>query len=153
MQTAGEQVIRPMNEFDIEAVLGIEQISFPVPWKREHFLHEISSPHSYPFVVEISGAVAGYVCLTALFEEAQILDIAVAPSVRGCGAAKHLMNYAIDVARDKAAEVITLEVRASNAVAIALYERLGFRKCGLRARYYDGIEDAQLMEKSLQGDT
>lgn len=148
-----QPVIRPMIESDLSAVLGIEQASFSTPWNRDHFLHEIAAPHSYPYVVECGGVVAGYVCLTALFEEAQILDIAVAPDMRGRGLARMLMDYAIGLAIDKGAELLALEVRSTNRAAISLYERLGFIQCGVRARYYDGVDDALLMEKKLQGET
>ncbi|MBK5276938.1 MAG: ribosomal protein S18-alanine N-acetyltransferase [Desulfuromonadales bacterium] len=145
--------IRPMNEADLDTVLAIEQASFPAPWKRDHFLHEISAPYSFPFVAETNGMLAGYVCLTSLFEEAQILDIAVAPDLRGRGIALALMEYAIALALEKGAEVLALEVRSTNTAAIALYERLGFIRRGLRPRYYEGIDDAVLMEKNLQGES
>ena len=153
MSGSGTIIIRPMSEPDLDAVFAIEQASFPAPWNRDHFLHEIVAPHSYPFVAECNGMVAGYVCLTSLFEQAQILDIAVAPAMRGSGVALALMEYAISLALEKGAEVMALEVRSGNAAAISLYERLGFSRCGLRVRYYEGIDDAVLMEKNLQGES
>jgi len=153
MLTTVEPVIRPMIESDLPLVLAIEQASFPAPWNRDHFLHEIAAPHSYPFVAECTGAVAGYVCLTALFEEAQILDIAVAPESRGRGVAGLLMEYACLLAREKGAEYMALEVRDSNSAAIALYEKIGFVRVGCRSRYYEGRDDAVLMEKKLQGES
>jgi [ribosomal protein S18]-alanine N-acetyltransferase len=142
--------IRPMIEPDLDAVLAIEQASFPSPWKRDHFLHEIAAPHSYPFVAECNGMLAGYVCLTSLFEEAQIMDIAVAPAMRGRGIAQSLMEYAFSLAREKGAEVMALEVRASNAAAITLYEQCGFVRSGIRSKYYEGVDDAVLMEMILK---
>jgi len=142
-----------MIEPDLDDVLAIEQTSFPSPWKRDHFLHEIAAPHSYPFVAECAGVVAGYVCLTVLFEEAQILDIAVAADRRGRGIALMLMEFAVGTAMEKGAEVLALEVRSSNRAAILLYERLGFKPIGLRAGYYEGLDDALLMEKNLQGES
>jgi ribosomal-protein-alanine N-acetyltransferase len=142
--------IRMMTAADLDQVLAIEQASFPVPWKIEHFLHEITSPYSYPFVAECCGIVAGYVCLTALFEESQILDIAVAPSRRGNGIALALMEYAVELVREKGAEVLELEVRATNTAAIHLYERLGFIRSGCRMNYYEGIDHAVLMECRLK---
>jgi ribosomal-protein-alanine N-acetyltransferase len=142
--------IRPMIEADLDAVLAIEQASFPSPWKRDHFLHEIAAPHSYPFVAEYNGMLAGYVCLTSLFEEAQILNIAVDPAMRGRGIARILMKHAFSLAREKGAEVMSLEVRASNAAAITLYEQCGFTRTGLRQKYYEGRDDAVLMEKNLK---
>jgi ribosomal-protein-alanine N-acetyltransferase len=142
-------IIRPMAENDLEAVLVIEEESFSTPWRREHFEHEMTSPHSFPFVVVYNGIVTGYVCLMSLFEEAQILDIAVAPEQRGRGIARILMDCAISVAREKGAELLALEVRASNGAAITLYKRCGFVRTGLRQKYYEGRDDAVLMEMSL----
>lgn len=142
--------IRPMITEDIEQVLGIEQASFPLPWTRAHFESELEARHSFPFVAVSDGIVAGYVCLMSLFEEAQILDIAVATDQRGRGIARMLMEQAIGVAREKEAELLSLEVRASNSAAIALYERCGFVRTGLRQKYYEGRDDAVLMEKRLK---
>lgn len=135
-----------MTEFDLEAVLLIEQSSFPVPWKREHFLHEIQAQHSFPFVAEYDGGIAGYVCLMSLFEEAQILDIAVAPDQRGRGLGRLLMEKALAVAHEKGAEIMALEVRESGAAAIELYQALGFERVGIRSNYYEASENAVLME-------
>lgn len=139
-----------MSAADLTAVLAIEQASFPAPWKLEHFRHEIDSPHSFPMVALLAGEVVGYCCLMLLFEEAQILDIAVAPGLRGMGIAMALMAAAIEVAVAKGAELLALEVRSTNISAIALYERLGFIRTGVRAKYYEGIDDAVLMEKVLK---
>ena len=144
--------IRPMTESDLDAVLAIEQASFPMPWLRTHFLHELGAPHSFPCVAEMDGVVAGYVCLQSLFEEAQILDIAVDPRLRGRGFARMLMEYAVAVACRQGAEFMALEVRESNVAAITLYELFGFSRTGIRKGYYEGKEDAVLMEKALQGD-
>jgi ribosomal-protein-alanine N-acetyltransferase len=142
--------IRPMIEADLAAVLAIEQASFPSPWKRDHFLHEISAPYSFPFVAESNGILAGYACLTSLFEEAQILNIAVDPALRGRGIARMLLERAFALAREKGAEVMELEVRTSNAAAITLYEQCGFVRSGIRSKYYEGVDDAVLMEMILK---
>lgn len=142
-----------MTAADLDAVLQIEQSSFPLPWKREHFLHEIEAPHSFPFVAEIDGKVAGYVCLMSLFEEAQILDIAVACEQRGRGVGRILMEKAFAVAGEKGAEIMALEVRESSSAAIGLYQALGFRQVGSRANYYESRENAVLMEKNIKEKT
>ena len=142
-----------MEAADIDAVMTIERASFTAPWKREHFQHEIDAPHSFPLVALLEGRLVGYICLMSLFEEAQILDIAVAPDRRGKGVAAALMESAIALAVEKGAETLALEVRSTNVSAITLYERFGFSRCGLRAGYYEGIDDALLMEKHLQGES
>lgn len=146
-------IIRTMRESDLNAVLTIEHASFSVSWRREHFQHELGASHSFPFVAEVDGTVAGYVCLQSLFEEAQILDIAVNPHQRGQGLARTLMEHAFTIAQMHGAEFMALEVRESNFPAIILYERLGFIRTGVRQGYYEGKEDAVLMEKNLRGDS
>jgi len=148
-----ETDIRTMTAADLDEVLAIEQASFRTPWKREHFESELSGKHAFPFVAVCEGRVVGYVCLMSLFEEAQILDIAVSPEQRGQGIARLLMEHACAVAREMKAEVLTLEVRASSAAAIGLYRHAGFRQVGIRANYYDSTEDALLMEKNLKETT
>ncbi len=138
-----------MATADLDAILTIEQGSFSVPWKRDHFVHEMTALHSFPFVAECDGVIVGYVCLMSLFEEAQILDIAVAPDKRGRGIARLLMDHAVTVAREKKAEVLALEVRSTNSSAITLYERCGFVRTGIRNKYYEGVDDAVLMELKI----
>jgi ribosomal-protein-alanine N-acetyltransferase len=138
-----------MHRSDLDAVMLIEESSFPLPWKREHFLQEIHSHLSFPFVADRDGVVVGYVCPMSLFEEAQIMDIAVAPEERGRGVAYLLLEQAIALSRDRGAERLVLEVRESNLAAIRLYERFGFVRYAVRKGYYEGKEDALLMEKEL----
>lgn len=149
MPALGTITIRSMAEPDLDAILAIEQVSYPKPWKREHFLQEIHSPLAFPFVAVCNGTVIGYVCLMSLFEEAQILNISVAPQQRCQGVAALLLEQAIAKARECGAQLLVLEVRVSNAVAIRLYERFGFVRFDLRKEYYENKEDAFLMEKAL----
>jgi ribosomal-protein-alanine N-acetyltransferase len=150
MDALTEILVRPMTEQDLDAVAAIEQASYTTPWSREHFRDEISAPYSWPFVAVDENSVIGYLCLMCLFEEAQILNVAVSPTLRGRGIARLLLERAFIVAREKVAEKLSLEVRASNSAAISLYERIGFKQTGIRNLYYDHIEDAVLMEKSLK---
>lgn len=139
-----------MQEKHLDDVSVIERASYATPWNREHFLNEISSRYSWPFVAVDAERVVGYCCLLCLFEEAQILNIAVTPDLRGRGIARMLLEHAFGLARDQGAEVMALEVRVSNGTAISLYERLGFMRTGIRARYYEHTEDAVLMEKPIK---
>jgi len=149
MPEPGIITIRSMTEADLDAILAIERVSFPKPWKREFFLQEIHSHLSFPFVAVLDGAIVGYVCLMSLFEEAQIMNIAVDPLQRGRGVARMLLEQAIITAREKGAQLLVLEVRVSNSSAIRLYERFGFVPFSVRKGYYENKEDALLMEKPL----
>jgi ribosomal-protein-alanine N-acetyltransferase len=91
-------------------------------------------------------AVVGYGGLWLMVDEAHVTSVAVAPEFRGRGLGELLMLSLFDVAEHMHARLVTLEVRVSNRVARALYEKLGFRQTGMRARYYtDNGEDAVIM--------
>ncbi len=94
----------------------------------------------------------GFAILHQLFEDATLMDICVKPSKQGKGIGQALMQELIDVAKEKGAERIMLEVRVSSDRAIALYHHFGFEDMGIRAGYYkllQGVEDALLMERIL----
>jgi ribosomal-protein-alanine N-acetyltransferase len=142
--------LRPMIEEDLHDVMAIESASYSTPWSYEHFQDEITARYSWPYVAVEDGSVIGYVCLMSLFEEAQILNVAVSPGHRGRGIARMLLEKAFRQSLEQGAEVMALEVRASNSSAISLYEQLGFKRVGIRAGYYESKEDAILMEKLLK---
>ena len=142
-------ILRPMTEADIDAVLAIEYACFPRQWKREHFKAEIDSDCGVAVVAEEGGKIAGFLCLSVLFDEAEILDVAVDPARHRSGIGAHLLQWAFDEAIKLGARIIRLEVRATSAPAIALYERFGFRRCGLRKAYYENGIDAVLMDINL----
>ncbi|MDD2582683.1 MAG: ribosomal protein S18-alanine N-acetyltransferase [Desulfuromonadaceae bacterium] len=139
-----------MTDDDLDAVMAIETASYSTPWKQDHFRNEIAARFSWPYVAVEEGRVVGYVCLMSLFEEAQILNVAVSSNHRGRGIARMLLMESFRLARERGAEIMVLEVRASNDAAISLYHQLGFRRVGVRIKYYESSEDAILMEKSLK---
>lgn len=136
-----------MGEEDLEAVLSIESVSFSRPWTRRHFLDEISSTFGFPTVAFLpDGTVAGYLCLKQVLDEAEILDVAVSPTFRGKGIGRILVQHALESARGRGGHLVWLEVRVANREAIQLYESLGFREIARRKGYYDGGEDAIVMQ-------
>ncbi|MDD2500239.1 MAG: ribosomal protein S18-alanine N-acetyltransferase [Geobacter sp.] len=142
-------ILRPMIEADLAEVLRIEQACFPRAWTREHFLAEICSERATPVVAELGGQVVGYLCLTVLLDEAEILDVAVDPALQGRGVGAQLVQWACAEAIRQGAMLLRLEVRATSFPAIALYERFGFVRSGLRKAYYEQGVDALLMDKNL----
>ena len=141
--------LRPMTEADLDAVLAIEQACFPRAWTRQHFLSELASPHATTVVAEQDGRLAGYLCMNVLLDEAEILDVAVDPSLQRSGIGAALVGWACDEAGRRGAAVVRLEVRATSQPAIALYERFGFVRSGLRKAYYENGIDAVLMDLNL----
>ncbi len=92
------------------------------------------------------GAVAGYAVLSSVLDEGSLDNIAVSPAYRRRGIADALLGDILRQAREQALASVTLEVRASNAPAIALYRKHGFAEVGRRRNYYEKPrEDAILM--------
>ncbi len=143
--------IERMRLPDLDDVLSIERASFSMPWSRGAFLYEMEQNQvARCFVVRDGGRVAGYVCLWEVADELHVTNIAVHPDRRRRGIARTLLGRVIDDARQRAIRLVVLEVRPSNAEALALYESFGFRVVGRRrGYYYDTGEDALVMEASL----
>jgi len=136
-----------MTAAELDAVLAIESDSYPHPWNTAHFLDEINSLHSFPLVaMNEDGALLGYICPMLVLDEGHILNVAVGIPFRGKHVGKMLVEHVLTECRILGASFVSLEVRVSNAAAIALYERLGFIVTGRRKHYYENGEDAILME-------
>ncbi|MDD2318728.1 MAG: ribosomal protein S18-alanine N-acetyltransferase [Geobacteraceae bacterium] len=144
--------LQPVTEADLEEILELERASFQHPWSRDHILNEIYSPLSFPLLARLTdGTCAGYICPMLVLDEGQILNVAVKPSCRGKGIGRTLVAAALEEFRKRAASFVALEVRPSNAIAIALYRDYGFVATGHRKSYYENGEDAILMKLDFKG--
>ena len=141
--------IRNWEQKDIEKIAEIERQSFSDPWSADMLADTLRYPVYHTFLAEEGGQVCGYGCIILLFEDAELANIAVAPTHRGKGIAKRIMENMHAYAKQRGAERMLLEVRVSNQSAIGLYEKYGYERYGLREHYYADGEDAYLMEKSL----
>lgn len=141
--------IRRMTESDLPAVRAIEVLSFTNPWSDNTFRGEIQNASvSYPLVVvhRPGNEVVGYIIFWHIREDVQINNVAVRPDFRGKGIGEALVCHIIEKVRKNGATFVTLEVRPSNAAAVALYKKLGFEILGTRKNYYTNPdEDAYMM--------
>lgn len=147
--TESDLNLRDAEPSDLDAVVVIEEISFGPPWSRRQFVDEIGAPFSRFLVAHRDNALVGYVIWRHILDEVQIFNIAVHPSLRRGGLGRLLIGRAIDAARAGGARVVTLEVHASNGVAIAFYGVLGFVEVGRRPNYYGRGEAGLLLELTL----
>ena len=141
---------------DLSEIEEIERRSYPTPWSRSMFAGELSKPTSIclgAFEADAEeGALVGYLIVSRYVDAWHVMNVAVDPDHRGRGVATMLLERLFDLTADDARRGYTLEVRVSNAVAIGLYERLGFAARGLRRGYYtDNREDALIMWKDPVG--
>jgi ribosomal-protein-alanine N-acetyltransferase len=136
------------GEADLEGVLDVEAESFTNPWTREMYAWEMQNRAvCHIYVVRTPECpVAGFCAFWLVFDEIHINNIAMRPAVRGNGIGTALMHHVLAEARTLGARRATLEVRASNAPARRLYERLGFYVAGTRRNYYTNpVEDALVL--------
>lgn len=135
----------------ISEIAALEAASFSAPWDEVSIRGELDNPLALWLIAEDEkGSVLGYVGSQSCFEDADILNVAVAPEARRRGIAESLMLELERCLLPKGVEKITLEVRASNAPAIALYRKIAYQQVGIRKNYYEKPrEDALILQKSL----
>lgn len=142
--------LRSLAYADLPQVLAIERRSFPTPWSLAMFVLELSKPSGICLAAEREGRVVGYLVCSRYADIWHLMNVAVEEGHRGQGVAGTLIRRLFELA-DAPAEQYTLEVRRSNADAIAMYERFGFRSSGVRRGYYhDNREDAVIMWRTVE---
>ena len=140
-------VVDAMREADVPEVQAIERDVFLTPWPRNAYYRELAHNHAARYIVlRQDSEVLGYGGLWRVGEEAHVTTIGVRRSDQGRGYGAVLFAALLTRAYQMGARWVTLEVRASNDVAIHLYEGFGFRVMGRRRGYYtDDGEDAIVM--------
>lgn len=143
--------LRPMREDDLAAVQMIESRTYEFPWTVGIFRDCLRA--DYPaWILHDGDRIAGYFLMSIAAGEAHVLNICVAPEMQGQGHGRRLLHALLQMARGRNVSRVFLEVRPSNAHAIALYFDEGFNEIGRRPRYYpakDGREDALVMAMEL----
>jgi ribosomal-protein-alanine N-acetyltransferase len=175
MRTLLRTRLRPMCADDIGQIVDIERESFPSSWPQTAYRRELTNPIArYTVLCQIVDApppppppaglwgtlrrivgsenaasgepILGFIGVWLMVGEAHVVTVAVREEYRRMGIGERLLISAIEQAAEYDQESVTLEVRASNEGAQLLYEKYGFRRVGLRKRYYtDNNEDAVLM--------
>ena len=132
-------------------VADLERRVFVDPWPPQAFRTDLADPRlAYLRVARRGGALVGYMVAWRVAVEMHLTNLAVHPDARRTGVARELLADLMAEARRVSAEVIALEVRASNVAAIELYRRHGFRQVAVRKAYYEvGREDALVMTLDL----
>jgi len=143
--------IVPMTAEHLDEVAELERICFSVPWSRNMLAEELDNLLSaFLVALDSSGAVVGYAGLQVVLDEGYITNVAVRPDCRRQGIAGKLLQVFLDFAQGNKLAFLTLEVRASNYDAIALYGSRGFRSVGRRKNYYEHPkEDAIIMTRNF----
>jgi len=143
--------VRKMRETDLDAVLAIENTSHVHPWSRGVFRDCLRVSYVCDMFTKDDEIIV-YGIMSVAAGESHIFNVCVNDKYRRQGFGQEMMMHLIKKAKKQGAEVAFLEVRPSNKVAIALYEKLGFAVTGKRKDYYPlekGREDAFVMSLKL----
>jgi ribosomal-protein-alanine N-acetyltransferase len=144
--------LRPMELGDLDAVMRVEQAAYAFPWTRGNFVDSLDAGYDAR-CAWLGGALIGYWICMPVLDETHLLNLTVSPSYHGRGLGRWLLGEVHAAALRAGSSAVWLEVRPSNAAALALYERYGFSRVGMRRGYYPAAgarrEDALLMRLDL----
>lgn len=147
-----EAQFEPLTEARLDDVLAIEQSAYAQPWSRGNFTDSLRAGYQAQMLVA-DGTILGYFVAMKGVDEVHLLNITVAPVYQGQGWSRVMLDALAIWSRGQGAQWLWLEVRVSNARALQIYERHGYRRVGERKGYYpaaDGRrEDAVVMSFKL----
>jgi ribosomal-protein-alanine N-acetyltransferase len=150
---------RPMCEDDLATVMRIETRAYAFAWTRNIFKDCIASGYHCLVICITDDAgheqIIGHSVLSAAAGEAHLLNVCICRDSQGMGYGRQLVQHMLDLARALKVEVVFLEVRPTNRVAVDLYDSLGFNEIGTRKNYYPahtGHEDAKVFALQLNLD-
>ena len=140
--------IEPMRRRHLSAIMTIESVSYPRPWSIGVFQSEIEMMRRgerHYVVAREGGIVVGYGGAMFALDDAHVTNIAVARDRQRTGVATRVLAELAWQAIARGCQALTLEVRASNTAAQALYQQFGFVPAGVRQKYYENADDAIVM--------
>lgn len=137
----------------VRAVEALERECFAVPWSLDSLTGELSNPLAVCYTASLHGILVGYAGMHHVLDEGHITNIAVTAARRKQGVASALLRALLRYAEENGLRLVTLEVRASNEAAIALYRSHRFEPVGVRKGYYRGpAEDAVIMTRNREAE-
>ena len=140
-----------MNAAHVSQVAELERICFADPWSEKSVASELDNKWALWLVALEGDRVVGYIGSQTSVDETDVMNVAVHPDHRRKGIAEALVVELVEALKKRESHCLTLEVRASNEPAKALYEKLGFAQVGLRKNYYrNPKEDALILRKEWE---
>lgn len=146
---SADVAVRAATLDDVPGIHALEAVAFSDPWTPGSFRAMIAQPHVLATVAEREGAIVGYCIAWAIGDEAELVNLCVAPALRGTGLGGRLLDGLLVTLDGRGGATVYLEVRDSNEAAQALYRGRGFVAAGRRKGYYRRpIEDAVVMRRA-----
>ena len=146
--------IREMQLDDLEQVMTIEEANFSVPWTETGFFTFLLREDTLFLVAEEGEKILGYCGVVTVQDEGDITNVAVEKNSQNQGIGKKLLEEMFQRTQKAGVCRLFLEVRAGNAAALHLYEKMGFVQMGIRKNYYEQpLEDGVVMMREKAPDT
>ena len=140
-----------MKAVHVPQVAELEKLCFADPWSEKSVASELNNIWALWIVAVEDDRVVGYIGSQSCGDETDVMNVAVHPDCRRRGIAESLIGVLVTELKNRGSRALMLEVRASNAPAIALYEKLGFYQVGCRKNYYrNPKEDALILRKGWE---
>lgn len=145
-------LVREGRREDLPTVVAIERASFPTPWSERGFRNVLERPDAVLLVAELDGRVVGHAVAWFTPVGGELADLAVDPAERRRGIGRGLLEVVLEIAAERGAARLLLQVRVSNVAARRLYAATGFRVAGRRSAYYRlPREDALVLVLDIAG--
>ena len=148
--------IKSLCEHDLRALSCLQQKCFSLEWSDAQIMQQLQHKRALSLGV-FDAELIGFVFIRTLLDEAELLQIAVAPTKQGKGFAQSLLDALITLLKEEGIARLMLEVRRSNRSALSLYRHYGFVEEGVRKEYYPSLgaggqrEDALLLSFYCSG--
>ena len=144
-----ELIIAKMTLSDFNALSDILISDFDDFWNENILKSELQNPFSTYIMAKLGNKVVGFAGMIDTIDQMEITNIVVKKDYRKNGIGNILLNRLISLAKENKKTEIILEVNENNISAIKLYEKNGFKKCGLRKRYYNNTDNAIIMNLKI----
>ena len=140
-----------MNAGDVAQVAQLEAKCFSHPWSERSVASELTNPLALWLVAAEGDYIVGYIGSQSVLGEADMMNVAVSERYRNQGVGRNLIAELVAALKKNGVHCLSLEVRASNAAEIHVYQKLGFKQVGCRPNYYSAPkEDALILKKEWE---
>lgn len=144
-----ELIISKMTLSDFNTLSDILISDFDDFWNENILKSELQNPFSIYIMAKLESKIVGFAGMIDTIDQMEITNIVVKKDYRKNGIGNILLNRLISLAKENKKSEIILEVNENNISAIKLYEKNGFKKCGLRKRYYNNTDNAIIMNLKI----
>ena len=145
-----EITISKMTLSDFDTISNTLSLDFDDFWNKNILISELQNPFSTHIMAKIEDEIIGFAGILDTIDQMEVTNIVVKKTYRNNGIGNILLNKLISLSKENHKEEIILEVNENNTPAIKLYEKNGFKKCGLRKKYYNNTDNAIIMNLKIK---